>query len=163
MRCWIAGFLLLFAQLAAAKTRLLVYDPNNVVVGRYALTPQQETQATQRAESLLNSIPEQYLQKSLAVRFVAVGAGPLTEDQARKEPESLRNAQQRLAQYGVNVPDDQRLTPIVIYDTEHHRIIHGRLYTVTELPRIYFYGRFDDYIAVFLGGANGFSKDGYQK
>jgi len=163
MRCWIAGFLLLFAQLAAAKTRLLVEDPNNVVAGRYSLTRQQETQATERAESLLNSIPEQDLQKALAVRFVAVGAGPLTEDQARKEPESLRDAQRRLARYGVNVPDNQRLTPIVIYDTERHRIIHGRLYTVTELPRIYFYGRFDDYIAVYLGGANGFSKDGYQK
>jgi len=163
MRCWIAGFLLFFAQLAAAKTRLLVEDPNNVVAGRYSLTRQQETQATERAESLLNSIPEHYLQKALAVRFVAVGAGPLTEDQARKEPESLRDAQQRLARYGVNVPDNQRLTPIVIYDTERHRIIHGRLYTVTELPRIYFYGRFDDYVAVYLGGANGFSKEGYQK
>jgi hypothetical protein len=163
MRCWIAGFLLFCAQFASAKTRLLVEDPNNVVAGRYSLTAPQETQARETAESLLNSLSEANLQKALAVRLVAVGAGPLTEDQARKEPQSLRNAQERLARYGVNLPDNQRLFPIVIYDTERHRIIHGRLYTVTELPRVHFYGRFDDYIAVYLGGANGFSKDGYQK
>jgi hypothetical protein len=163
MRCWIAGFLLLSAQFAGAKTRMLVEDPNNVVAGRYNLTAQQDTQAKETAESLLNSIPEKDLQKALAVRFVAVGAGPLTEDQARKEPDSLRDAQRRLARYGVNVPDNQPLVPIVIYDTERHRIIHGRLYTVTELPRIHCYGRFDDYVAVYLGGATGFSKDGYRK
>ena len=163
MRCWIAGFLLLGAQFAGAKTRLLVEDPNNVVAGRYSLTAQQETQAKETAESLLNSLSVADLQKALAVRLVAVGAGPLTEDQARKEPASLRDAQERLARYGVNLPDDQHLTPIAIYDTQQHRIIHGRLYTVTELPRIHFYGRFDDYIAIYLGGANGFSKDGYQK
>ncbi|HSZ27611.1 MAG TPA: hypothetical protein VK768_05450 [Chthoniobacterales bacterium] len=163
MRCWIAGFLLFFAQVAGAKTRMLVEDPNNVVAGRYALTAQQETQAKETAESLLNSIPEKDVQRAIAVRFVAVGAGPLTEDQARQEPESLRDAQRRLAQYGVEVPDNRQLLPIVIYDTEYHRIIHGRLYTVTELPRLNGYGRFDDYVAVYLGGASGFSKDGYQK
>ncbi len=163
MRCWIAGFLLFCVQFAGAKTKLLVEDPNNVVAGRYSLTAQQETQATETAESLLNSLSEANLQKALAIRLVAVGAGPLTEDQARKEPQSLRDAQQRLARYGVNLPDNQRLVPIVIYDTERRRIIHGRLYTVTELPRVHFYGRFDDYVAVYLGGANGFSKDGYQK
>jgi hypothetical protein len=98
MRCWIAGFLLFFAQVAGAKTRMLVEDPNNVVAGRYALTAQQETQAKETAESLLNSIPEKDVQRAIAVRFVAVGAGPLTEDQARQEPESLRDAQRRLAQ-----------------------------------------------------------------
>ena len=163
MRRWIAGFLLLCAPFAGAKTKLLVEDPNNVVAGRYSLTAQQETQARETAESLLNSLSEADLQKALAVRLVAVGAGPLTQDQARKEAESLRDAQQRLARYGVDLPDDQHLIPIVLYDTKQHRIIHGRLYTVTELPTIHFYGRFDDYIAVYLGGANGFSKDGYQK
>lgn len=163
MRCWTAGLLLFCVQFAGAKTKLLVEDPNNVVAGRYSLTAQQETQARETAESLLNSLSEANLQKALAIRLVAVGAGPLTEDQARKEPQSLRDAQQRLARYGVNLPDNQRLVPIVIYDTERRRIIHGRLYTVTELPRVHFYGRFDDYVAVYLGGANGFSKDGYQK
>jgi hypothetical protein len=163
MRCWIAGFLLLCAQFAGARIRLLVEDPNNVVAGRYSLTAQQEAQATATAESLLNSLSEANLQKALAIRLVAVGAGPLTEDQARKEPESLRDAQERLARYGVSLPDNQPLTPIVIYDTERHRIIHGRLYTVTELPPTHLYGRFDDYIALYLGGANGFSKDSYRK
>jgi hypothetical protein len=163
MSRWIAGFLLLCAPFAGAKTRLLVEDPNNVVAGRYSLTTQQETQARETAESLLNSLSEADLQKALALRLVAVGAGPLTQDQARKEAESLRDAQQRLARYGVNLPDGQPLIPIVLYDTQQHRIIHGRLYTVTELPTIHFYGRFDDYIAIYLGGANGFSKDRYEK
>jgi hypothetical protein len=142
---------------------MLVEDPNNVVAGRYSLTAQQEKQATATAESLLNSLSEANLEKALAVRLVAVSVGPLTEDQARKEPESLRRAQVRLARYGVSVPDNQPLTPIVIYDTHCHRIIHGQLYTVTELPRIEEYGRFDDDTAVYLGGATGFSKEGYQK
>jgi hypothetical protein len=163
MRCWIAGLLFLCAQIAGAKTKLLVEDPNNVVAGRYSLTAQQEAQAKATAESLLNTLSEANLQKVLAVRLVAIGAGPLTEDQARKEPESLRDAQQRLARYGVTVPDNQPLTPIALYDTQRHRIIHGRLYTVTELPRTHFYGRFDDYVAIYLGGANGFSKEGYKK
>jgi hypothetical protein len=163
MRCWIAGFLFLCGQFAGAKTKMLVEDPNNVVAGRYSLTAQQERQATATAEALLNSLSEANLQKALAVRLVAVDASPLTEGQARKEPESLRDAQERLARYGVSVPDNQPLTPIVIYDTQCHRIIHGRLYTVTELPRIQEYGRFDDDTAVYLGGATGFSKEGYKK
>ncbi len=163
MRCWIAGFLLLCGQFAGAKTKMLVEDPNNVVAGRYSLTAQQEKQATATAESLLNSLSEANLEKALAVRLVVVGAGPLTEDQARKEPQSLRDAQERLGRYGVSVSDSQPLTPVVIYDTQCHRIIHGRLYTVTELPRIEAYGRFDDYTAVYLGGATGFSKEGYTK
>jgi len=163
MRRWIAGLLLLCAPFAGAKTRLLVEDPNNVVAGRYSLTAQQETQARQTAESLLSSLSDAELQRALAVRFVAVDAGPLTTDQARKEPGSLRDAQERLSRYGVEVPDGQPLSPIAIYDTEWHRIIHGRLYTVTELPKLRFYGRFDDYVAVYLGGATGFSKDGYAK
>jgi hypothetical protein len=154
MRCWIAGFLLVFAPLAEAKIRLLVEDPNNVVAGRYSITAQQEMQAKATAESLLSSLREKDLQKALAIRLVAVGAGPLTEDQARREPESLRNVRERLARGGVNLPENQQLIPIAIYDTERHRIIHGRLYTVTELPRLCFYGRFDDYIAIYIGGAN---------
>ena len=69
MRYWIAGFLLMFAPFAGAKIRLLLYDPNNVVAGRYALTAQQEAQATQTAESLLNSLLEKDLQKALAIRW----------------------------------------------------------------------------------------------
>src|SRR6202790_5762163 len=77
MRCWIAGFLLLCAQFAGAKIRLLVEDPNNVVAGRYSLTAQQETQARKTAESLLSSLSDAELQRALAVRFFAGDAGPL--------------------------------------------------------------------------------------
>ena len=48
-----------------------------MVAGRYSLTAQQETQAKETAESLLNSLSVADLQKALAVRLVAVGAGPL--------------------------------------------------------------------------------------
>ena len=78
MRCWIAGFLLLCGPFAGAKTKMLVEDPNNVVAGRYSLTSQQERQDTATAEALLNSLSEANLEKALAVRLVAVGAGPLT-------------------------------------------------------------------------------------
>jgi hypothetical protein len=160
---WIVGCLLLAASFTQAKTRLLVEDPNNVVAGRYSLTSQQLAHAKQTAEDVLNSAKESDLQKALAVRLVAVDAGPLTPDQAAKEPDSLRNAQTRLAMYGVIVPDNRELRPIAIYDTQCHRIIHGRLYTVTELPRVHYCCRFDDYIAIYFGGGGAYSKEGYRK
>src|SRR5262249_48595580 len=141
MKRWIIGCLLVVASFSQAKTRLLVEDPNNVVAGRYSLTTEQLARAKQTAEDLLNSAKESDLQKALAVRLIAVDAGPLTPAQAAKEPDSLRNAQTRLARYGVVVPDNLELRPIAIYDTQCHRIIHGRLYTVTELPRVHYYGR----------------------
>ena len=163
MKPWIIGCLLLVASFTQAKTRLLVEDPNNVVAGRYSLTSEQESRAKRTAEDLLNSAKESDLQKALAIRLVAVDAGPLTPAQAAREPDSLRNAQARLARYGVFVPDNQELHPIAIYDTQCHRIIHGRLYTVTELPWVHYYGRFDDYIAIYFGGSGAYSKEGYWK
>jgi len=161
MKRWIIGCVLFVASFAQAKTRLLVEDPNNVVAGRYSLTSEQENRAKHTAENLLSSARESDLQKALAIRLVAVDAGPLTSAQAAKEPDSLRSAQTRLARYGVEIPDNRELRPIAIYDTQDHRIIHGRLYTVTELPRLHYYGRFDDYIAIYFGGAGGYSKEGY--
>jgi hypothetical protein len=163
MKPWIVGCLLLMASFTHAKTKLLVEDPNNVVAGRYSLTSEQLASAKQTAEDLLNSAKESDFQKALAVRFIAVDAGPLTPAQAAKEPDSLRNAQIRLARYGVVVPDNRELRPIAIYDTRRHRIIHGRLYTVTELPKVHYYGRFDDDIAIYFGGGGGYSKEGYRK
>jgi hypothetical protein len=163
MKPWIVGCLLLVASFTQAKTRLLVEDPNNVVAGRYSLTTEQLTRAKQTAEDLLNSAKQSEIQKALAVRLIAVDAGPLTPAQAAREPDSLRSAQMRLARYGVIVPDNRELRPIAIYDTQCHRIIHGRLYTVIELPSLYYYGRFDDYIAVYFGGAGGYSKERYWK
>jgi len=161
MKCWMVGCVLLAASFAQAKTRLLVEDPNNVVAGRYSLTNEQESRAKQTAERILNSAKQSDLQKALAVRLIAVDAGPLTPAQAAREPGSLRSAQARLGRYGVEVPDNIELRPIAIYDTQRHRILHGRLYTVTELPRLHYYGRFDDYIAIYFGGAGGYSKEGY--
>ena len=111
----------------------------------------------------LNSVKESELQKAVAVRLIAIDAGPLTPAQAAKETDSLRSAQTRLARYGVVVPDNRELRPIAIYDTQCHRIIHGRLYTVIELPSLYYYGRFDDYIAIYFGGTGAYSKERYWK
>jgi hypothetical protein len=33
--------------------------------------------------------------------------------------------------------------------------------TVTELPWVHYYGRFDDYIAIYFGGGGAYSKEGY--
>jgi hypothetical protein len=163
MRWWIIGCALLGASFGQAKTKLLVEDPNNVVAGRYSLTSEQKNRAKQTAETALNSAKQSDLQKALAVRFVAIDAGPLSNGQAAKEPDSLHSAQIRLRRYGVEVPDNVQLRPIAIYDTQNRRIIHGTLYTVTELPRVHFYGRFDDYIAIYFAGGSGYSKDGYWK
>jgi hypothetical protein len=163
MKPWIIGCVFLLTSYAQAKTKLLVEDPNNVVAGRYVLTSEQQTGAKQTAENVLNSARESDLMKALAIRFVAVDAGPLTSAQAAREPDSLRSAQIRLARYGVAVPGNVQLRPIAIYDTQNRRIIHDRLYTVIALPKIHYYGRFDDYIAIYFGGNAGYFKEGYRK
>jgi hypothetical protein len=152
MKSLIIGCFLLLASFAQAKTKMLVEDPNNLVAGRYTLNSEQEVRAKEIAESTLGALKEKDLQAALAIRYVAVNAGPLTSSQQVKEPDSLHDAQKRLAAYGVALSDDRPLYPIAIFDTERHRIIHSRLYTVTELPKLYAYGRFDDYIAVYIGG-----------
>jgi hypothetical protein len=163
MKSWGPVFFLLGFCLSplGAKTKLLVEDPNNVVVGRYGLTKEQKAQAIQNFESILAQAKEKDRQRAYAVRYVAIDAGPLTGSQVSKEPDSLRKAQKRFARYGVFLADDAILRPVAIYDTERERIIHGRLYTITELPAVYRYGRMDDYVVFYMGGpeaGKGFAK-----
>jgi hypothetical protein len=134
MKFWLVGGLLIVASVGWGKTKMLVEDPENVVAGRYALTSAQEAEAAHTAEAVLNSMKEKDLQKALSMRYVAVDAGLLTSSQAAKEPTSLRKAQVRLARFDITVRENQTLRPVAIYDTQCHRIIHGRLYTATELP-----------------------------
>ena len=162
MKLWLVGCLLMVASVGWGKTKMLVEDPENVVAGRYALTREQKTEATRTAEALLNSMKEKDRQKALSMRYVAVDAGPLTSSQAAREPKSLWKARERLARFDIAVPENQTLRPVAIYDTECHRIIHGRLYTATELPPVHYHCRLDDYLVFYAGGVGGFSKEGKQ-
>jgi hypothetical protein len=162
MKFWLVGCLLMVASVGWGKTKMLVEDPENVVAGRYALTGEQKAEATRTAEALLNSMKEKDRQKALSMRYVAVDAGPLTSSQAAKEPKSLWRARERLARFDIAVPENQTLRPVAIYDTDCHRIIHGRLYTATELPPIHYHCRLDDYLVFYAGGREGFSKEGMQ-
>jgi hypothetical protein len=162
MKFWLVGCLLMVASLGWGKTKMLVEDPENVAAGRYALTREQKTEATHTAETLLNSMKEKDRQKALSMRYVAVDAGPLTSSQAAKEPKSLWRARERLARFDIAVSENQTLRPVAIYDTECRRIIHGRLYTATELPPVHYHCRLDDYLVFYAGGVGGFSKEGKQ-
>jgi hypothetical protein len=162
MKFWLVGCLLMVASVGWGKTKMLVEDPENVVAGRYALTREQKAEAAHTAETVLNSMKEKDLQKALSMRYVAVDAGPLNFSQAAREPESLRKTRERLARFDIAVRENQTLRPVAIYDTECHRIIHGRLYTATELPPVHYVCRLDDYLVFYAGGVGGFSKEGKQ-
>jgi hypothetical protein len=92
-----------------------------------------------------------------------VDAGPLTPDQQKKEPDFAAQAQARFTRYGVPFDPNQTLHPVVVYDTLCHRIIHSRLYTVTEVPAIYDEGRVDEEVILYVGGGVPSSKSGYYK
>jgi hypothetical protein len=161
---WIIAVSVLMAgSFSSGKTRMLVEDPNNPVVGRYSITAEQARQAADSAESFLANGRAEEVQKAYAIRFIEVDAGPLTQDQQKKEPTFLAEAQARFTRYGVSFDPNQTLHPVVVYDTICHRIIHSRLYTVTELPAIYDEGRVDEEVILYVGGGVPSSKSGYYK
>jgi hypothetical protein len=162
MKFWLVGCLVLTTSVAWGKTKMLVEDPENVVAGRYALASTQKAEAAHTAETLLSSMKEKDLQKALSMCYVAVDAGPLTSSQAAKEPESLRKTRVRLARFDIALRENQTLRPVAIYDTQCHRIIHGRLYTATELPSVHGYCRLDDYLVFYAAGGEGYSEEGKQ-
>ena len=150
------------APMLLAKTKMLVEDPDNVVVGRYAITASQRVEAQQAAEAFLASgkLPE--IQKAYAVRYLAVDAA-LAPEQSSREPQSMTVAEKRFNRYGVEVDPNQSTRPVVIYDTMYHRVIHGRLYTVIWLPEKYYYLRMDDYVVMYIGSWAGEGKESLQK
>ena len=153
---------LLLAPLALAKERMLVEDPDNVVVGRYAITESQRAEAQQTAEAFLASDKLAQVQKAYAIRYLAVDAA-LTPDQSSKEPQSMAVAEKRFKRYGVDVDPNQPTHAVVIYDTMCHRVIHGRLYTVTWLPEKYLYQRMDSYVVMYIGSWGGEGKESLRK
>jgi hypothetical protein len=162
LRVAFCAFTVLLAPVALAKTRMLVEDPNNVVVGRYAITEAQRAAAKEAAETFLASDKTAEIQKAYAIRYLAVDAA-LTPEQNSKEPQSMAVAEKRFIRYGVEVDPNQPTRPVVIYDTLHHRVIHGRLYTVTWLPERYYYQRMDDYVVMYIGSWGGEGKESLQK
>ena len=154
---------ILLAPLGFGKTKLLVEDPNNVVVGRFGITASQAATATEAAETFLLSGKLQEVQKAYAIRYLAVDAGPLTAEQERKEPDAIAKAERRLGHYGVEFDPNRITHAIVIYDAIRHRVIHSRIYSVTGVPALYYYCRMDDYVTMYIGGWTGEGKEAFRK
>jgi len=154
---------IVLAPLLLAKTKMLVEDPDNVVVGRYGITAAQSAAAQQAAEAFLASDKTAEIQKAYAIRYLAVDAGALTAEQSSKEPASVADAEKRFSRTGVEFDPNQPTHPVIIYDTMCHRVIHGRLYTVTWLPERYYYLRMDDYVVMYIGTWGGEGKESLRK
>src|SRR5215469_8875348 len=88
------------APVVLAKTKMLVEDPNNVVVGRYAITDSQRAAAKEAAETFLASDKTAEIQKAYAIRYLAVDAA-LTPEQSSQEPHSMAVAERRFDRFGV--------------------------------------------------------------
>jgi hypothetical protein len=70
---WILAVLVLIGiSFTFGKTRMLVEDPNNPVVGRYLITDEQKQQAIETAETFLTGGREEAAQRAYAMRFIAV-------------------------------------------------------------------------------------------
>jgi hypothetical protein len=162
LRVAFCAFLVLLAPAVLAKTRMLVEDPDNVVVGRYCITESQRSAAQQTAEAFLASDKLAEIQKAYAIRYLAVDA-ELTPQQSSQEPHSMAVAEKRFIRYGVEVDPNQPTRPVVIYDTLHHRVIHSRVYTVTWLPERYYYQRMDDYVVMYIGSWGAEGKESLRK
>jgi len=154
---------IVLAPLLLAKTKMLVEDPDNVVVGRYGITAAQSAAAQQAAEAFLASDRTAEIQKAYAIRYLAVDAGALTPDQSSREPASVADAEKRFSRTGVEFDPNQPTHPVIIYDAMCHRVIHGRLYTVTWLPERYYYLRMDDYVVMYIGTWGGEGKESLRK
>ena len=163
LRVAFCAFMVLLAPAVLAKTTFMVEDPNNVVVGRYGITSSQAAAVAEIAETFLTTAKLEAVQKAYAIRFIGIDAGPLTAEQASKEPVSIAKAEKRLSSYGVAFDASQPTRPIAIYDAVRHRVIHGRLYTVTEVPARYDYMRMDDEIVMYIGSWGAEGKESFQK
>jgi hypothetical protein len=162
LRAAFCALLVLLAPAVLAKTRMLVEDPDNVVVGRYSITPSQRAEAQQTAEAFLASDKLAEVQKAYAIRYLAVDAA-LTPEQSSQEPQSMAVAEKRFSRFGVEVDPNQPTRPVIIYDTLCHRVIHSRVYTVTWLPERYLYQRMDDYVVMYIGSWAGEGKESLRK
>ena len=162
LRAAFCAFMVLLGPAVLAKERMLVEDPDNVVVGRYAITPSQRADAQQTAEAFLASDKLAEVQKAYAIRYLAVDAA-LTPEQSSQEPHSMAVAEKRFDRFGVEVDPNQPTRPVVIYDTMNHRVIHSRVYTVTWLPERYYYQRMDSYVVMYIGSWGGEGKESLRK
>jgi hypothetical protein len=102
------------------------------------------TTVEEAAETFLTTGRLEAVQKAYTVRFIGVDAGPLSAEQASKEPHSVAKAERRLGHYGVEFDANEPTRPIAIYDTIQHRVIHSRLYTVTQVAARFDYMRMDE-------------------
>src|SRR6267378_2828319 len=143
---WIVAVSVLIGiSFSFAKTRMIVEDPSNPVVGRYSVTDAQKQQAVETAEAFLAGGREEATQRAYAIRFIGVDSGPLTPDQQKREASFIEKAQVRFARYEVPFDPNQPLHP------------------VTQLPPRYAEGRIDEYDILYVGGGNLGAKSGYYK
>ena len=163
LRLAVSIFSLLLVPVLLAKTKMLVEDPNNVVVGRYGITAIQSATARQAAETFLTSGSLAFVGQAYAGRYIAVSPGGLTPEQSSREPASIAKAERRLNRYGVEFDPNRPTIPIAIYDTMRHRVMHNRLYTVYEVPTLYCYCRMDDYVVMYVGARYPEGKTVFQK
>ena len=163
LRVAFCAFTILLAPAVVAKTKFMVEDPNNVVVGRYGITSTQAAAAAEIAETFLTTGKLEAVQKAYVIRFIGVDAGPLTAGQASKESASIAKAARRLGHYGVAYDGGQPTRVIAIYDAIRHRVIHGRVYTVTEVPARYDYMRMDDELVMYVGSVGAEGKESLRK
>src|ERR1700751_6071903 len=101
LRVAFCAFTILLAPAVLAKTKFMVEDPNNVVVGRYGITSSQAAAAAEIAETFLTAGRLDEVQKAYVVSYMGVDPGRLTGEQASKEPASIGRAARRLSRYGV--------------------------------------------------------------
>jgi hypothetical protein len=163
LRVAFCALTVLVAPVVLAKTKMLVEDPDNVVVGRYAITESQRAAAKEAAETFLASGKTAEIQKAYAIRYLGVDVAGLTSGQSSKEPASIVAAEKRFSRFGVEFDPNLPTHPIAIYDTMYHRVIHGRLYTVTWVPEKYYYLRMDDYVVMYIGSWVNEGKEALQK
>jgi hypothetical protein len=163
LRVAFCAFMVLLAPAVLAKTKFMVEDPNNVVVGRYGITSSQAAAVAEIAETFLTTAKLEAVQKAYAIRLIGIDAGSLTAQQASKEPAAIAKAEKRLGAYGVAFDASHPTRPIAIYDAVRHRVIHGRLYTVTEVPARYDYMRMDDETVMYVGSWGAEGKESFQK
>ena len=163
LRVAVSVLSLLLSPIVLAKTKMLVEDPNNLVVGRYGITGAQASATQEAAETFLTTGKLEAVQKAYAVRYIVVGAGALTPEQSSREPQSIAKAKRRLNRYGVEFDPNRPTIPVAIYDAVRHRVIHGRLYTIYETPPLYYFGRMDDYVVMYIGSQVSEGKTALQK
>ena len=139
--------------MAEAKTRMLVEDPNNLVIARVSLTPEQRQEGAIAAQDLLANALEKDRGTAFAARYVAIASGSLTDYQLAELSGTRCGSRRRSIEENAKESRNETRFTVVLYDTQRRRIMHNRLYIVSWLPERHSFCRLDDYTPFYLGRA----------